>query len=225
MVSQVVAKNGLAAAATGCLSVSSARQMSSYPQHYIDPIFSKEAQEAAKDQDEFAKLLHIPTKATKNDESSSLFYHPMVQKMMNYMTYGGNKKLARELFDQSMEKIKRTQIERIHLGKAEDATIDPYALLIQAIENSRPILQLTAIKRGGVKYQVPVPITEKRSYFLAMKWLLEAAREKERKIHFPEKFAWEILDAAYGQGRVIKRKNDLHRQAEANRAYAHYRWS
>ncbi|XP_061386893.1 small ribosomal subunit protein uS7m-like [Musca vetustissima] len=202
-----------------------ARQMSAYPKHYVEPIFTKEAQLAAKEQDEYNKLLHVPTKATKNDESLSVFYNPFVQKIINYMTYGGNKKLARELFDRSMECVKRTQIERINLGKLEGATADPYALLVQAIENSRPLLQLTAIKRGGVTYQVPVPITEKRSYFLAMKWLLEAAREKERKVHFPEKFAWEILDAAYGQGRVIKKKNDLHRQAESNRAYAHYRWS
>ncbi|XP_013118493.1 small ribosomal subunit protein uS7m [Stomoxys calcitrans] len=202
-----------------------ARQMSAYPKHYVDPVFSKEAQNVCKEQDEYNKLLHVPTKATKNDESASVFYNPFVQKMINYMTYGGNKKLARELFDQGMECIKRTQIERIHLGKVEGSTADPYELLLQAIENSRPLLQLTAIKRGGVTYQVPVPVTEKRSYFLAMKWLLEAAREKERKVHFPEKFAWEILDAAHGQGRVIKRKNDLHRQAESNRAYAHYRWS
>lgn len=202
-----------------------ARQMSSYPKHYVEPIFSKETLAACKGLPEYNKLLHVPTKATKNDESSSIFYDRTVQKVMNYMTYGGNKKLARELLDKTMECIKRTQIERIHLGKAEDTVADPYALLVKAIENCRPVLQVTAIKRGGVKYQVPIPVTEKRSYFLATKWLLEAAREKERKVHLPEKFAWEILDAAYGQGRVIKKKNDLHRLCENNRAYAHYRWS
>jgi len=70
-----------------------------------------------------------------------------------------------------------------------------------------------------------VPITDKRSNFLGMKWLVEAAREKERTIHFPEKLAWELLDAASNQGRVVKKKQDLHKQCEANRAYAHYRWS
>lgn len=60
--------------------------------------------------------------------------------------------------------------------------------------------------------------------FLAIKWLLEAANDKERTVHFPEKFAWELLDAANNTGKVVKKKQDLHRQCEANRAYAHYRW-
>lgn len=71
---------------------------------------------------------------------------------------------------------------------------------------------------------MPGPITEKRSLFLAIKWLLEATNEKERTIHFPEQFAWELLDAANNTGKVVKKKQDLHRQCEANRAYAHYRW-
>ncbi|XP_065355707.1 small ribosomal subunit protein uS7m [Calliphora vicina] len=202
------------------------RLMSAYPKHFIDPIYSKRQQYECKATDEYNKLIHIPAKATKNDESSSIFYNEIVKKMLNYITKGGNKKLARTILENSFECMKRTQIERIHLGKNQNCTtIDPYALIIHAIENTRPLMQLTAIKRGGVNYLVPVPVTEKRSYFLAMKWILEAAKEKERNIHLPEKLAWEVLDAAYGQGRVIKRKNDLHRQCENNRAYAHYRWS
>lgn len=72
---------------------------------------------------------------------------------------------------------------------------------------------------------MPVPITEKRSYFIAMRWLVWAAREKERTVHFPEKLAYELIDAANNTGRVVKKKLDLHKQCEANRAYAHYRWS
>lgn len=200
--------------------------MSVYPKHYVDPVFDKAKQQQLKDSNEYSKVMHLPTKAALNNNSASIFYHETVSKMVNYITKGGNKQLSRELLEKSFEHIKRTQIERMHLGKGGDNIVmDPVALLLQAIENSRPLLQLTAIKRGGVKYQVPIPITEKRSYFLAMKWLLEAAREKEKTVHLPEKLAWEILDAAYNQGRVIKRKNDLHRQCEANRAYAHYRWS
>ncbi|KAI9586229.1 mitochondrial ribosomal protein S7 [Glossina fuscipes fuscipes] len=203
----------------------SVREMSVFPKSYVDPIFSKEKQKLAKESGEFAQLLHFPTKPPKNDQSHSIFYNEIVNKMINYMTKGGNKKLARELLERTFERIKRTQIERLNLGKGENIIVDPYALLFQAIENCRPLLNVTAIKRGGVTYQVPVPLTEKHSYFLSMKWLLEAAREKERKIHLPEKLAWEILDAAHGQGRVMKRKNDLHKLCENNRAYAHYRWS
>uniref|UniRef100_A0A0A1X2H2 28S ribosomal protein S7, mitochondrial n=1 Tax=Zeugodacus cucurbitae TaxID=28588 RepID=A0A0A1X2H2_ZEUCU len=203
------------------------RGMSAYPPHYVEAIFSKKKQLNLKETDEYIKLSHLPIKAARNDESESIFYHELVNKMANYITKGGNKKLARELLTKSFECMKRVQIERMNLNPDAKNTIiaDPEQLLIKAIENSRPLLQLTAIKRGGVKYQVPIPVTEKRSYFLAMKWILEAAREKERKVHLPEKLAWEVLDAAYNQGRVVKKKNDLHRQCEANRAYAHYRWS
>lgn len=60
---------------------------------------------------------------------------------------------------------------------------------------------------------------------MSMKWLIEAANDKERTVHFPEKLAYELIDAANNTGRVVKKKQDLHRQCEANRAYAHYRWS
>jgi small subunit ribosomal protein S7 len=84
------------------------------------------------------------------------------------------------------------------------------------------------VRRGGVRYQVPVPISEQSSYYRACKWIVEASRDgkwMERKMHFPERLAFELLDASNNQGRVIKRKQDLHRLCEANRAYAHYRWS
>lgn len=141
---------------------------------------------------------------------------------------GGQKTLARDLLNKSFENIKRIQLERYHLADEDEKhkiETNPKAIIYKAITNCRPLLHLTPIKRGGVNYQVPVPITEKRSYFLAMKWIIEAAREKERTVHFPEKMAWELIDAASNQGRVVKKKQDLHRQCEANRAYAHYRWS
>lgn len=199
--------------------------MSVYPQHYVEPIVQKDKQIEQKD--ELTKLHHIPIKAALNKSSDTVFHDDTKEKLLNYITKKGNSALARTLLSKAFELIKRTQTERLNLAKGDKDKVITNAevLLKQAVENCRPLLQVTAIKRGGVTYQVPVPITTKRSYFLAMKWLLEAAREKERKVSLPEKLAWEILDAAHGQGRVVKRKDDLHRQCEANRAYAHYRWS
>nr|CAD7592419.1 unnamed protein product [Timema genevievae] len=129
----------------------------------------------------------------------------------------------------TFENVKRTQLERFNTSPTpelkENIETNPLIIFYRAVENCKPLLQLSPIKRGGVTYQVPVPITEKRSNFLAMKWLIEAAQDKERTVHFPEKLAWELLDASSNQGRVVKKKQELHRQCEANRAYAHYRWS
>ncbi|ALC39197.1 mRpS7 [Drosophila busckii] len=196
--------------------------MSVYPQHFVDPIINKSLQK-----EKAHELSHIPIKPALNVSTDSIFYGELKQKFTNYILKEGNSALARELLTKTFEIIKRTQIERLHLAKGDKGSIitDAETLLINAIENTRPLLHLSAIKRGGVKYQVPIPLTEKKSYFLAMKWILEAAREKERKVSLPEKLAWEILDAACGQGRVVKRKDDLHRLCESNRAYAHYRWS
>lgn len=74
-------------------------------------------------------------------------------------------------------------------------------------------------------FKVPVPLTAKESQFRSMKWLIEAINTKDRRVHFPESLAHEMIDAANNTGRVVKRKQDLHKQCEANRAYAHYRWS
>lgn len=102
--------------------------------------------------------------------------------------------------------------------------LNPVNIFRKAIENSTPLLQLTPIKRGGATYQVPIPITDNHARFMAMKWLIVEATEKERNTHFPEKLAAEILDAYNNTGKVVKRKQDLHKQCEANRAFAHYRW-
>lgn len=202
------------------------REMSVYPKHYTEPVILRQGQVLSEEERlRLAKLQYIPIKAALNDQSLSIFHHELANKMINYITRKGKKKLARELLDRCFENIKQIQIQRMNLGREDNVVADPLELLVRAVENCRPILQVTRIKRGGVAYQVPVPVTEKKSYFLAMNWLLDAARDKEKKVHLPEKLAWEIIDAAHGHGRVVKRKNDLHKLCEDNRAYAHYRWS
>lgn len=199
-----------------------------YGPHFIEPVFKKDKQISLEESGEALKIAHIPIKAAKNNDTSSVFHDDILSKFTNYVMKGGRKALSRDLIEKGFENIKRIQLERYHLAEGDEKLkieTNPTKILRQAIENCRPLLKVTPIKRGGVKYDVPVPITEKTSYFMAMKWIVEAAREKERTVHFPEKLAWELLDAAANQGRVVKKKQDLHRQCEANRAYAHYRWS
>lgn len=141
----------------------------------------------------------------------------------------GEKVLARDLVEKSFEKIKRIQLEKYHKANTDDEKqsieLNPKAIFHKAVANCKPLLWLQPIKRGGVTYQVPVPISDKKSQFYSMKWLIAAAKEKERTVHFPERLAHELIDASNNTGRVVKKKHDLHRQCEANRAYAHYRWS
>jgi len=107
----------------------------------------------------------------------------------------------------------------------EKIVLDPWAIFHAAINNAKPMLETVPIKRGGGTYQVPVPVRENRQVFLAMKWFLAAVVDKSvREVQFPAKMSRELLDAANNTGRVVKRKHDLHKLCEANRAYAHYRW-
>lgn len=203
--------------------------MSVYSSHYVSPVFKKQKQAELYETGEAAKMANVPILPARNNDNDSVFHDDRLSKFTNYIMKCGNKILARSLIEKCFENIKRKQLERYNKATTDEEKSEietnPINVLHNAIENCRPMLNVTPIKRGGVRYQVPVPITEKHSYYLACKWLVEASREKERTVHLPEKMAYELLDAASNQGRVVKKKQDLHRLCEANRAYAHYRWS
>ena len=93
----------------------------------------------------------------------------------------------------------------------------------RAIENTRPTVEVRSRRVGGATYQVPVEVRPQRRLSLSMRWLIDAARERAEK-SMEEKLAAELIDAANNRGTAIKKKEDTHRMAEANRAFAHYRW-
>ncbi len=100
---------------------------------------------------------------------------------------------------------------------------EPLTVLDQAIKNATPLLQVKSRRVGGATYQVPVEVEAERGLSLAMRWLISYARERGGK-SMAEKLAAEIVDAAQGQGATIKKRQDTHKMAEANKAFAHYRW-
>ena len=130
---------------------------------------------------------------------------------INRMMHGGKKSTAlRALygaFDLIEERSKR----------------DPLEVFEQALRNATPILEVKPRRVGGSTYQVPVEVSPDRALSLAMRWLLASARGRGGR-STAEKLAAEFMDAATGQGSAIKKKEDTHRMAEANRAFAHYRW-
>ncbi|NXL35212.1 RT07 protein, partial [Glaucidium brasilianum] len=169
-----------------------------------------------------------PVKAAPPSVSSSVFSDPMVSKFTNMMMKGGNKVLARSLMSQTLEAIKRKQLEKYHNApedEKETVECNPYVIFHQALKNCQPIIGLSSITKGGKTYQVPVPLKDSRKRFLAMKWLITECREnKNRRMLMPEKLSLELLQAFNNEGPIIKKKHTLHKMAEANRAYAHFRW-
>ena len=100
---------------------------------------------------------------------------------------------------------------------------DPVTVLEQAVRNATPLLQVKPRRVGGATYQVPVEVRPERGLFLALSWLVKAARARKGK-SMTERLATELNEAFQGQGATIKKREDTHRMAEANRAFAHYRW-
>jgi small subunit ribosomal protein S7 len=100
---------------------------------------------------------------------------------------------------------------------------DPLPIFEQAMKNATPMLQVKSRRVGGATYQVPIEVSPERGEFLATKWIITYARDRSGR-SMAEKLAAELMDAAQGQGNSIKKKQDTHKMAEANKAFAHYRW-
>ena len=138
----------------------------------------------------------------------------------------GSQKLAR-FINKLMLKGKKSTAERIMYGAmdliSERTSEDPLKLFEKALDNARPMIEVKSRRVGGSTYQVPVEIRPERRQALAMRWLINYSRARGEKT-MAERLAYELMDAASGRGTTVKKKEDTHRMAEANKAFAHYRW-
>ena len=126
-----------------------------------------------------------------------------------------------------MEDGKKSVAERIMYGALDIVTskrsTDPMELLEQALDNVRPLVEVKSRRVGGATYQVPVEVRPVRRNALAMRWLIDASRKRSEK-SMAARLAGELMDAAEQKGSAVKKKEDTHRMAEANKAFSHYRW-
>ncbi|AEM73926.1 30S ribosomal protein S7 [Caldicellulosiruptor acetigenus] len=136
----------------------------------------------------------------------------VVAKLINKVMYDGKKSIAQKIVYGAFDII------REKTGK------DPLEVLEAALNNVMPVLEVRPRRVGGATYQVPIEVAPDRRLSLGIRWLVEYARERKDKRTMKEKLAAEIMDAANNTGGAVKKKEDTHRMAEANRAFAHYRW-
>jgi len=122
---------------------------------------------------------------------------------------------------------KKSVAERVLYGALDQIAAkkggDPLESLEQALENVRPVVEVKSRRVGGATYQVPVEVRPLRRNALAMRWLIEAARKRSEK-SMADRLAGELMDASDSRGTAVKKKEDTHRMAEANKAFSHYRW-
>lgn len=138
-----------------------------------------------------------------------------------------NSKLIAKFINHVMRQGKKSVAERIVYGAldliAQRTNKDPLEVFHQALENVRPVIEVKSRRVGGATYQVPVEVRPERRDALAMKWIISYARQRSEKTMI-NKLASELLDAAQNRGGAVKKREDTHRMAEANKAFAHYRW-
>lgn len=138
-----------------------------------------------------------------------------------------NSELVAKVINFTMRCGKKTTAERIVYGAlgfvAEKLSDDPIEVLIKAIDNMKPRVEVKSRRVGGSTYQVPVEISRDRQLALALRWLLAASKAR-RGVPMGPAMAMELMDAFNGQGAVIRKRDDTHRMAQANKAFAHYAW-
>jgi small subunit ribosomal protein S7 len=151
----------------------------------------------------FVKRRKVEADPKYNSELVTVF----IRKIM----LGGKKSTAQTVFYDAMDIMQEKE------GK------EPLSILQQAVTNATPLLEVRPRRVGGANYQVPVEVRKGRDVALALRWLIKASRERSGK-SMAEKLSSELLDASKGQGAAVKKREETHKMAEANRAFAHYKW-
>ncbi len=140
-----------------------------------------------------------------------IYQNPLVTQLINKVLLDGKKALAERIVYKALEIV------------SERTANDPVITLKKAVDNTKPLLEVRSRRVGGATYQVPVEVRAGRGTTLALRWLVGFSRQ--RKEHtMAERLVGEIMDASNAQGSAVKRREDMHKMAEANKAFAHYRW-
>ncbi len=156
----------------------------------------------------------MPRKGTverREVDSDPVHGNPLVQKFVNCVMSKGKKTVAQHIVYDAFDVIKQ---------RAND---DPLKVFKKAVDNVKPTLEVKTRRVGGANYQVPVEVNRNRQTSLSLRWIIGYARERGEK-SMVERLAAELMDAANNRGGAIKKRDDTHRMAEANKAFAHYRW-
>ena len=151
---------------------------------------------------------HVPTRDVLPDP---IYLDVRVAKLVNNIMLDGKKGVAQKICYGAFDLVK------------ERTAQEPLEVFNKALENIMPMLEVKARRVGGANYQVPIEVRPERRQTLGLRWLVEAAKKRSERT-MRERLAYEIVDAFNSTGSAFKKKEDMHRMADANRAFAHYRW-
>lgn len=149
--------------------------------------------------------------ASREAQADPRYNSPVVAKFVSHLMWDGKKTVALKIFYDALDYIEKKTKE------------DPFEVFERAFGNIKPVLEVRPRRVGGATYQVPVEVRPKRRQSLAIKWIITAARARS-EYRMSERLANELIDATQNQGAAFKKKEETHKMAEANRAFAHFRW-
>ncbi len=135
----------------------------------------------------------------------------VITKFVNSLMYDGKKSVAEHIVYGALEEMEKK------------AKTDPLALFHEALDNVKPLIEVRSRRVGGATYQIPVEVRSERAQALAIRWIIEMARKRSERT-MKERLSSELLDAANNRGTAVKKREDTHKMAEANKAFSHYRW-
>jgi small subunit ribosomal protein S7 len=147
----------------------------------------------------------------REPQPDPIYQNPLVTQLINKILLNGKKSGSEQIVYKALEII------------SERTANDPVITLKKAVENVRPLLEVKSRRVGGATYQVPVEVRPQRGTTLALRWMVNFSRAR-REHSMAERLTAEIMEASNGQGSSVKRREDMHKMAEANKAFAHYRW-
>ena len=149
----------------------------------------------------------------RQTEPEPLYDDQSLAKFINVVMCAGKKSIAQRIVYGALRRIG---------GQGDNSS--PIEVYRQAVENVRPLVEVRSRRVGGATYQIPVEVRSARSHALAMRWLVAAAKTRHGKHGMAERLAGELADAAVNKGGAVKKKEDIHKSAESNKAFSHYRW-
>jgi small subunit ribosomal protein S7 len=158
-----------------------------------------------------SRRTQAPTRSVLPDPK---FGSPMLAKFMNMVMLDGKKSAAEQILYGAIDRIAEKT------GREGDAALE---LVTQALDNVKPAVEVKSRRVGGATYQVPVEVRATRRQTLAMRWIIDAARSRSEK-SMAHRLANELMEAAENRGAAVRKREDTHRMADANKAFAHYRW-
>nr|ACO10936.1 28S ribosomal protein S7, mitochondrial precursor [Caligus rogercresseyi] len=200
---------------------------SPWPKGYVEPFGSRgELREAKESRVEYEEKLAVKIKAAPNEASVSVFRDPTMDEFSRFCMTAGRREKSVEIMNEMCKKMKEIQHKKLRSSESSsDILLDPTSILQAAIDNCSPLMITTQVPVGSVNYTVPTAIRPDKQRFYGMKWIVDAGRNRSTRKEgefFAHFVAKEIIEASQNEGKVVSKKEELHRTCYQNRAYVNY---